>query len=135
MFVGQCFAGFQFDDETALNKKIGVILTKSRTVLIGYLQGMLLLETDSGLLETMGQSVLMHLLQVPMPQVPVQGQADLPNPITQGQDIPLVHSCALYLQPSRRVSCPMLLTPIAVSFRIYSPTLCVLCLLWPPLPF
>ncbi len=82
MLVNQCLAGFQFDNETVLDKKIRVILSKSCAVLIRDLQWILTLKMDPGLFETMGQSVFIYLLHMSMPQVPVQCKADLANPVT-----------------------------------------------------
>jgi len=130
MFVDQRLTGFQLDYETAFDKKICVILSKSRTVLVGHLQGILLLETDPGLSQTMGQSVLINLLQVPMPQVPVQGEANLPNPITQCQDLVVVHHCAPLGFPLRGVRCPAPSTRLVVGPWPFSLTLCFLCVLW-----
>lgn len=82
MFIHQRPAGFELDDEAAFDKKIRVGLAKSRTVFVGHFQGILLFKTDAGLSQTMSQTVLIHFFEVPMPQVPVQGQADLSYPVT-----------------------------------------------------
>ena len=94
MLIDQRLAGLEFDDQLALDEKVGVILAKDRSVLVADRKRVLLVDADTFLSQAVSQSVLVHLLQMSVPQISVQGETDLTNPITQRQDLAIVHPCA-----------------------------------------
>jgi len=127
MFIRQRPTGPQFDHETAFDKKICVILSKSLTVFVGHPQGMLLFETNPGLSQTIRQTILIHLLQASMSKGTVQSEADVPSPIAQRQHLALIHACASLAFTFRGFIRPTLSALLVLSLGLPLS----LCLLWP----
>ena len=82
VFVGQRLTGFEFDDQPVVNKQISKIVTQHSSILIPYLKLALLFYLKASLPQPMGQPILIHLLQMPVPKVRVQIKRYLPDPIT-----------------------------------------------------
>jgi len=128
MLIDQRLAGLEFDDQLALDEKVGVILAKDRSVLVADRKRVLLVDADTFLSQAVSQSVLVHLLQMSVPQIPVQGKTDLANPIAEAQNLAIVHSQILLRLFRFCNRLPFLcLVPKPLAFSL---TLCPLCLLW-----
>ena len=87
MLVGNRLAGFQFDDETIFDKEIGIVIAEDRFISVANSQRMLLFHLHPEFAQPVPQTVFIDLFQVAVAQEPMQFERDLPNPITQRQNV------------------------------------------------
>jgi hypothetical protein len=73
MFIGQSFAGFQFDDESICEEYIRKVFSNARAVFIKHLDRMLLLHIKASFPEAMSQGIFIDLFQVTMAVIQMDG--------------------------------------------------------------
>jgi hypothetical protein len=86
MLVSQGFARLDFNNQSAVDEKIGEIFPENRSVFIQYVQGMLLYQSGARFPQPVGETVLIDFLQMPMPMVAVQREARFADVITKTED-------------------------------------------------
>ena len=88
MFLRHRPRSLQFNEELILHKQICLHLTQERTVLVKNIKRVLLHYFETLFAEAMGQSILIDLLNMPVPVVPMNREAGLPDRIAELIDIP-----------------------------------------------
>src|SRR5262249_31652743 len=85
--VVQGFARLQLHDQATLHEQVGEILAEHGAVLIVDQQLVLRLDVQPSLAQAVSQPVLVHLLKVPVPQIPVQREARLTDQVAQRKHV------------------------------------------------
>ena len=83
MFIGQRARRLKLDNQAILDEQIGVVITNDGAVLVIDLERVLLLHVQAEFAQPMGQGVLIHLLQVAMPVVDVNGVSGFTHDVAE----------------------------------------------------
>ena len=87
VFVDQGFRGLQFHYQFALHQQVGQVVADERAIFVIDLDRMLLFDVEPRLAQPVRQGVFIHLLQVPVPVIDVDGIGNLPDLIAQCLDV------------------------------------------------
>ena len=82
MFSSKRFASLEVNNQTALDKQVGIVISQNCSVFIQNLERMLLLNLQSGLSQPVSQSILIYFFQVTMTKIDMQVKSNLPDLIT-----------------------------------------------------
>lgn len=83
MFVGDCANRLQLDQQPIINQQVCMVFAQHGIVLIIYRERVLLLDVQPQFSKPMSKRVLIHLLQMAMPMVNMNGIGSLTNHVTQ----------------------------------------------------
>jgi hypothetical protein len=83
VFVDNGLDRFQFHDQSILDQKVGIVVTKNRPVLIEYRDRFLLLNFQPGFRQPMCEGILVDLFQMSAPVITVDREAGLADDVTQ----------------------------------------------------
>jgi hypothetical protein len=81
----------EFDNEESSNQKIGEKPVPDRAVFIFDPDGLLWLHVQTRLGQPVDRGVFMHVFGVSRPEVTMDRERDLPDPVATFFDIPIVH--------------------------------------------
>ncbi len=68
MLIGECFCGFEFNDERPVHKEVGKVISEDGSVFIMNRQSMLLKDFQSLLTQTVGQAVFVNFFKMAVPK-------------------------------------------------------------------
>ena len=97
MLVCQGFARLEFHNEFTFDKKVCGVIAQNSSILVQYLQCMLLLDLNAGLAKAMSQAILIDFFKVPVPQIAMEGKCSFMDFVTQLEDFSLCFHGALCL--------------------------------------
>src|SRR5438046_11776 len=83
MSIHQGLTCFQLDNEGERQEQIRDVLSEHGAVFIIDLERILLLDSKPGLAQPMCQSIFIDLLEVPVAQIAMEGEAGLPDQVAQ----------------------------------------------------
>ena len=86
MFIAKGSAGFEFDDQAVIDKKIGEEISEWGGILIEDADRMLLQRRDPDLLQAVGEPVLIDLFSMSVPQVGMQRKGGFTDLVAQLED-------------------------------------------------
>lgn len=83
VLIGYLFARFDLNDEAIFDEQIRFEMADYGAILIPYVYGMLLLHLQPGFMQSVRQTVFIHLFQMTRFQIAVQSKTGLSDLITQ----------------------------------------------------
>lgn len=94
MFVCQSLGRFQLNNKSVVHEQIGDVIANEGAVLVVDFEWILLLDVQAQLSQSVRKGILIHLLQVPMFVVAMDGKASFPDHIAQRHNV--LHNPACY---------------------------------------
>ena len=95
MLIRDALDRFEFDDQTAINDKIGKIFAYAESIAIKDIQGLLRFDMETFLLKAMKQAVFIDFLKQTRAKISVQIVSDLPHSCYQFPMICILHAFCL----------------------------------------
>lgn len=83
MLSGKCVDGLQFENQSSVDHQVSEILSKPIAVLIPNLKSLLRFYDIPSFLQTMFETVLIHLFKISIPEIDMNAIGDLPNTFYQ----------------------------------------------------
>lgn len=81
VFICKRLARFEFYYQTAFDQQVGIVIAKHGSVFVAYRERALLFNLEAELSQTMRQSILIYFLQMPVTEIGMQIERDLPDSI------------------------------------------------------
>ncbi len=97
MLVDEGLTRLEFDNQYLIDEQISEVIPDHRAVFVVDFQGELLLHVDSSLAETVRQGVLVHLFQVAVFQLAMNGVTGLSHNVTETVHVVVIHGFAFFL--------------------------------------